>query len=292
MAPGADRRLFSIGLVLMALTLMPVMDAIAKHLSASFSVWQVSWARYFFHLLPVLPYTIWRYGWRCLWPAQPGLQLARGSTLLLSTICFFGGVAVMPIADTLALAFVSPLVVTALSPLLLGERVSARRYLAVAVGFGGALVIIRPGAGVMQWAALYGIGAGVTYALYLIWTRKLSGTAPALVTLCYAGIVGTVGTTVALPFVWRTPDLAQLGWMVAMGALAAFGHGLITKAYDHAPASLLAPFSYSEMVMAALIGYLWFGDFPDAWTWTGVAVIVASGLYLGLPQRPAHEQRG
>lgn len=277
--------LTAILLILAAMTLVPMMDGIAKYLSSSYPVTQIVWARYFFHLLALLPIVWWRYGRRALVPRRPVLQVIRGGLLLGSTVLFFAAIAQMPLADALALVFVSPLVVTALSPLLLGETVGMRRWSGVVVGFLGACLIIRPGLEVMQWGSLLALGAGTVYALYIIATRKLSGSAPPLVTLTYTALLGAVVMSVLTPGAWITPGLKDLALMIGMGLLAAAGHFLLIKAFERAPASLLAPFSYSEIVMATIIGYVVFGDFPDPWTWVGIAVIVASGLYISLRER-------
>jgi drug/metabolite transporter (DMT)-like permease len=282
---GDERRLFGIGLMVVAMSIVPLMDGVAKHLSADYTTLQVVWARYFFHLLILLPLVLWRYGRRALLPARPAVQLLRGGLLLASTILFFTAIASMPLADALALVFISPLIVTALSPLILGEHVGVRRWSAVLVGFLGALVIIRPGLGVFDPAALLAAGAGAVYATYLIATRKLAGSAPPLVTLAYTALLGAVVMTAVQPAVWIWPTPGDWAWMAGMGALAASGHFMIIKAFDHAPASVLAPFTYSEMAMATAVGFFAFGDFPDPLTWVGVAIIVASGLYISFRER-------
>jgi drug/metabolite transporter (DMT)-like permease len=215
-------------------------------------------------------------------PARAGLQILRGLCLMASTFLFFGGVAYMPIADTLALSFVSPLTVTLLSPFLLGEKVGVRRLSAVGVGLLGALVIIRPGLGVFQSAALFGISTGLVYAFYVIITRRLAGTAPALVTLAYTALLGMIGTSLVVPFFWVAPSLEQWGLMVALGAIAALGHYLVILAYERGEASMLSPFSYAEMIGAVTVGYLIFGDFPDRWTWLGIAILIGSGVYISI----------
>jgi drug/metabolite transporter (DMT)-like permease len=161
--------------LLVAMSIVPVMDAIAKHLSATLPVIQITWARYVFHLAIAVPMVLTMHPLRALRPARVGLQLLRGVMLVISTYTFFLGVAYLPLADALALAFIAPLVVTALAPLLLGEHVGPRRFSAVGVGFLGALVIIRPGSGMVHWAAIYPLGAGISYALYVVLTRKLAG---------------------------------------------------------------------------------------------------------------------
>jgi drug/metabolite transporter (DMT)-like permease len=279
--------IIGVALMLAAMMVVPLMDGIAKHLSATFSVAQVTWARYFFHLVILLPVVLWRHGAAALLLRRPVLQIARGGFLLGSTLLFFGAIAVMPIADAIALVFVAPLIVTALSPLVLGERVGIRRWLAVIVGFLGVLVIVRPGMSAFHWSMLLALGAGSIYAFYSLATRRLSGSAPPLVTLTYTALLGAVVMSAVVPFFWKTPTTTEFAWMALMGAVAAAGHFLIIKSFEYAEASLLAPLGYSEIISAAAVGYLAFGDFPDEWTWAGVAVIIASGIYVSLRERKA-----
>jgi drug/metabolite transporter (DMT)-like permease len=277
-----QHRMQAIFLLLGAMAILPLMDAIAKHLSHDMSLWQITWARFNFHVLWLAPAFLARHRIRELLPARPGLQVLRGLCLTASTFLFFAGVAYMPIADTLALSFVSPLTVTLLSPFLLGEKVGIRRLSAVGVGLLGALVIIRPGLSVFQPAALFGISTGLIYAFYVIITRRLAGTAPALVTLAYTALLGMVGTNLVVPFFWVPPTLEQWGLMVALGAIAALGHWLVILAYERGEASMLSPFSYAEMIGAVTVGYLVFGDFPDRWTWVGIAILIGSGVYISI----------
>ena len=275
-----ERATTGILLVVCAMTLVPVMDGIAKHLSADFDVFQVVWARYFFHLIILLPIVLWKHGAAGLLPERPVAQVLRGALLLVSTIFFFAAIAVMPLADALALVFVSPLVVTALSPWLLGEQVGMRRRSAVLIGFIGVLIIIRPGAGVFQVGSLLALTAGTIFAFYLIATRKLAGSAPPLVTLTYTAVIGALVMSVAVIWYWREPAFADWLAMLAMGAIAASGHFLLIKAFELAPASTLAPFTYWEIVSTTAVGYLWFGDFPHSLTWLGIAIVIGSGVYI------------
>jgi len=276
-----------VGILLMvaAMWVVPFMDAIAKELSGHLPVLQLVWARYFFHFCLIFPVVLLRYGPRRMVPPRPLLQLLRGGLLLASTVLFFGALSRMPMADALALIFISPLLVTALSPWVLGETVGPRRKLAVLVGFLGALLIVRPGIGAIQWPALLALGAGVVFGLYLLTTRRLAGSAPPLVTLAYSAAAGALLMSLIVPSVWVPPSPADLGGMVLLGAIAAGGHFLLIKSFDFAPASLLAPFTYSEMIMTALLGFVIFGDFPDAWTWAGITVIIGSGVYISLRER-------
>ena len=275
-----------------AMMVVPLMDGIAKHLSATFSVAQVTWARYFFHLIILLPVVLWRHGAGALMLHKPLLQVVRGGFLLGSTILFFAAIALMPIADAIALVFVAPLIVTALSPFVLGERVGIRRWTAVTVGFFGVLVIVRPGMSAFHWGMLLALGAGAIYAFYSLATRRLSGSAPPLVTLTYTALLGAVVMSAAVPFFWTPPAASDIAWMALMGGIAAVGHFLIIKSFEYAEASLLAPLGYSEIVGATAVGYFAFGDFPDHVTWAGVAIIIASGVYVSLRERAVGAEQG
>jgi len=278
-APAATR-LKGIGLLLIAVSVIPVMDALAKELGGRYPVLQVTWGRYFFNLVLILPIVFWRYGPRAFAVPQRGLQIVRGTLLLTATYLFFFTLTYLPLADTLALIFLYPLVVTLLSPWLLGEEVGWRRMAAVVMGFIGALIIIRPGTTMFQPVSLLGLGISLCLGLYMVMTRRLAGSAPSLVTLAYGALFGAVACSIAVPTVWTPPSALDWVAMVAMGGIAALGHLLIIRAYEAAPATVLAPLGYAEMVSAVIVGYLWFGDFPDALTWLGIAVIVASGVYV------------
>jgi drug/metabolite transporter (DMT)-like permease len=272
-------------LLLGALTLLPIMDGCAKLLSESLSVYEITWARYFFHWIFLLPILLARYSWSAFRPARMTMQLGRSAILLVGTTLFFFGLSYMPVADTLALFFISPLVATLLSALLLKERVGPRRLGAVLVGFIGALIILNPGFGVFRWPALFSIGSGLCYGFYAIATRKLAGTAPPLVTAGFTALVGAVVMSLSAPLYWVTPNLFQVAIMMLIGLIAAAGHYLVILAYERAEASLLAAFAYYEIVMAVIVGFVMFGDFPDFRTWVGIAVLAASGIYISLRER-------
>ena len=286
-ATGADdptpaRPLLGLALMLGSMVILPVMDGFAKDLSSRLPVAQVVWARYLFHLVAIIGVVLWRFGPRSLWPRRVGVQLLRGGLLLAATTLFFAAISRMELATTLALFFVSPLVVTLLGPAVLGESVGWRRWTAVLVGFAGVLVILRPGGGLLQGAALLALGAGVVHGMYLLATRKLAGSAPPLVTLAYTALVGAAVMSLVVGFAWVAPAPGDFARMVLMGVLAALGHYLLIKAFDHAPATWLAPLGYSEIVTSTAVGYVAFGEFPDGWTWIGIAIIVGSGVIITL----------
>lgn len=285
-APGlAADPLKGILLMVAAMLIIPVNDGIAKALTARYPVAEIVWARYTFHFLLLLPLIAHHHGLAALRPRHGLLHLLRGLFTVSCTFFFFWGLSYMPMANTLALIFSYPLIVTALSPLLLGEKVGVRRWSAVLAGMVGTVIIVRPGTDVFQWASLLGIAAALMNALYWVVTRRITGSAPPLVAAAYAALFGAVAMPLVLPGGWVMPTLADTALVAAMGAIAAGYHILMVKALDFAPASTLAPFAYAEMINATTIGYLVFGDFPDAWTWLGIAVVIAAGIYISLRER-------
>ena len=274
-------------LMLVAVSLLPIMDAIAKDLGERYPVMQVTWGRYVFTLACILPQMLWRYRDQLLDIPQPALQLVRGLAQVLATFLFFLTLTFLPLADTVALAFMYPLIVTALAPFVLGESVGWRRYAAVVLGFIGALVIIRPGFEVFQPASIFGLGIGFAFAVYILLTRKLRGRTPPLVTLGWVAAIGVVTTSLLVPFVFEPMAWADWLGLALIGLLGAMAHQCIIRGFEMAPASVLSPLGYAEILMAVLIGYLWFGDFPDGFTWAGIFIIAGAGLYVGWRERRA-----
>jgi len=270
-----------------AMLVLPLQDGVVKFLSETLPVPQVVWSRYLFHLLILLPLLMWRLPISERIPRTPGLQLMRAATMLASGLLFFLALAELPLVDTLSLFFISPLIVTLLAPLLLGERVGWVRRAAVAAGFLGVLIVLRPGSVAFSPYALLALGSGVMNAFYLIATRRLAAAATPLATMTFGTLFGTLVLSAWVLPRWSPPSEREWLLMVALGAFAMVGHYLAVKAFDFAPASTLAPFTYTEIVGATAVGYLFFSDLPDALTWLGVAVIVASGVVVSLRERRA-----
>lgn len=275
-APGA---IAGIVLFLAAGLCFTFLDVTAKYLSREYSILQVAWARYVFALaviLLVLPPAQRR---RPLGSARPGLQLVRAILLVAVTLMFFLAISYVPLADVTAVGFATPLIVTALGALVLKENVGVRRWAAVAVGFCGVLIVVRP-SGTMHWAILVALAFAVANAVFQLLTRVLARYDSPHVSTSYLAVVGGLGLTVAVPFVWRSPDV--LGWAlhVFAGLMGGIGHYLLASAFSHAPASTLAPFAYLQLVWIAIAGLIVFGDFPDGWTVLGAAIVVASGIYV------------
>ena len=265
---------------LLAWVMLPIMDGFAKYLSSDLPVLQITWARYFFTVVFTFPVMLFFFRRNLVWTDKPKLQFIRGLILLTANICFFYAISVISLAKALTLAFVAPLIVTAFSPIFLGEKVGFRRWSAVIIGFIGSLVVIRPGFVEINLASFAALGTGIMYGFYLIITRKLSTSDNPLLTLLLTGVVGAVIISCVMPFVWVQPTINQWSMMAAIGVFACIGHLFLILSLKYADASKLAPFSYFEIITNILIGYYFFGDFPDNWTFLGLAIIVMSGIYI------------
>jgi len=260
--------------------MLPVMDGFAKYLSTDLPVLQITWARYFFTVAFTLPIMFFFYNKQLVWSDKPKLQILRGLILLCANICFFYAISKIPLAKALTLAFVAPLIVTAFSPLLLGEKVGVRRWTAVIIGFVGSLVVIRPGFLEINIASLAALGTGVMYGFYLIITRKLSSSDNPLLTLLLTGLVGLVAVSGIMPLIWINPNLSQWSMMAGIGVFACIGHLFLILSLKYADASKLAPLGYTEIIPNVIIGYYFFGNFPDNWTFLGLTIIIISGIYI------------
>ncbi len=280
------RSLTGIALMLAAMVILPLLDVVAKILGQQgIPVIQIVWARMTFGCLMTLPFA-WRVGGTsALLPANPMLHTFRAGFLIGATGMFFWALHYQSIADTLSIFFVQPLVVTLLSPVVLGEKVGVRRWTAVVIGFIGTLIIIRPGFQAFNPGVLMALAAGTSLAIYMLMTRKISGSAHAMVTTFHTSLAGMILTSLAAPFVWQTPLLSQWALFVLLAFIAGFGHYLIVRAYDYSEASLLAPLAYSEMIMAVAVSWWFFGDFPDRWTFVGVGILIACAIYISIRER-------
>ena len=277
----------ALGVAMMLATqiVMPVNDALAKYLVMALPALQVAWARFFFNALLMVPLALWRHGPEAMLPASLPLQIVRGLVILAANIAFVFGVRHVPLADALAIVFIAPLAVTALSARFLGEKIRLGHWLAVLIGFIGAIVIIRPGATAIGAWGLLPLTAGLLFAVYLVLTRKLVITTPPAVTQALTALVAATLLTAVVPFVWVDPTPGQLGLMLAVGLLSTCGHLLMTTAHVHAEASTLAPLTYLALVTATILGFLIFDDLPDRWTLIGACVVTISGLYVWWDKR-------
>ncbi len=274
--------------MLAAMTALPFLDVLAKVLGEQgVPVLQIVWARVAFGAALTLPFALRHAGARGLMPPNPLFHLFRAGFLICATFTFFLSLTYLPIADALALFFVQPLVVTILSALVLGEKVGPRRWAAVAVGFIGTLIIIRPGFVEVNPGSLLALAAGAFLGIYFVMSAKIAAQAPPMVITFQTNFIGAVLISGAMPLVWLPPSPAQWAMFVGMGVVANLGHLLILNAYRRAEASLLAPLAYTEMIGATLVGWWFFGDFPDGWTFLGVGVLIGCAIYISVRERSA-----
>ncbi len=273
-------------LFLLAGFFLSSLDASAKWLLREHSLLLVIWARYAGQMLVVTPFARAGGGKRFWRTGRLRLQLLRSSLLLAATFCFFGGLRYLPLAEASAISFLAPVFVVVLSGPILGEHPHRARWVSAVAGFVGVLIVLRPGSAVFHPAALLMIGMALANALYGLLTRKLADEDPHT-SLFYSALVGTIGLTLALPFGlgegW--PPLPDAAVFLLLGLLAGLGHWCVIRAFSRAPAALLTPFSYLQMIWAIAYGWLLFGQLPDLASGLGMAVIVGSGLALAWFER-------
>ncbi|MFK7857998.1 MAG: DMT family transporter [Granulosicoccus sp.] len=280
---------WGVGFMTTGMIIVPVMDAIAKILGDSLSPMQITWGRFAFQMIFMAAAILLTLQPSALKPARPFMHTVRGILLATATTFFFFSLLYLPLATAIAIFFVQPMILTLLSALVLGESIGWHRRIAVTTGFLGTLLIIRPGSDAFTLASLLPVAAAFFFASYLAMTRSVANVDHPL-TMQFSSAVGaTVVMTLALwvgsfsnmaIFQPQLPDLEQWGLLAAVGLIAAVGHLLVVIAVNRAPTSLLAPFGYIEIISATALGWWIFNEWPDSMTWAGIAVIVASGLYV------------
>ncbi len=265
---------------LLAWPMLAIMDGFAKYLSTSLPILQITWSRYFFTVVIALPIIIVFFRKNFKWTLDPKLQIFRGLLLFCANILFFYSISVIPMAKSLTLAFIAPLIVTAFSPFILGEKVGFKRWIAVIVGFIGSLIVMRPGFLEVNSASIAALGTGVLYGLYLIVTKKINRFDHPLLTLLLTGVVGAFIGTILMPKVWIQPSILEWYMMFAIGLFASIGHLLLILSLVYADASKLAPFGYFEIIPNMIIGYFIFNNFIDGFDFLGLFIIISSGIYV------------
>jgi drug/metabolite transporter (DMT)-like permease len=273
-----DRPLYGIWLNLAAGVIFCSGDAIAKKLAGELAVVQITWTRYVVFVLMALLLTA-RIGgpsWRV---NRPWRQVARGLCLVGSSLLFILGIRDVGLAEATTVGFVGPIMVTFLSIPLLGERVDARRWIALAGGMAGVVIALRPGTGTFQPEMLYRVGSALFWSLGVILTRGMATTERAETTMFWSAFTGLIVLSAVIPFHFVVPTSTQLLLSVTQGVMSSLGQWLVILSLRHAAVSTLAPYSYVSLVWTAIAGFLVFGMLPDQWTWAGAAIIVVSGLY-------------
>ena len=278
---GQTAPIAGIGLIVLACLSFSFLDATAKYLSADLPTLQIAWLRFVSHVvLSLVLFQVWKNP-SVFRTGRPLLQIVRALCLLGITIFNFLAVRHLQLAETTSIMFAAPFVITALAGPILGEWAGPRRWAAIVVGFLGVLVVTQPGLGGMQWAVLYSVASMIFYAIYAIFTRQLTSTDSSAGMLVISGIVAAIVMTPAGLAVWVTPpDLWSWLLLFATGVFGGGGHFLFIMAHRIAPAPVLAPFIYTQIVWMVALGFFVFGDVPTLTTIVGAAIVVASGLYI------------
>jgi drug/metabolite transporter (DMT)-like permease len=286
----ADRPFKGIALILASTVFLGTSDVTAKYLSASLPSIEIAWLRFLVFALIMSPAMLPGSPLYALQSSRPGLQWLRGAALLGSSLFFISGLRFLPIAEASATGFVSPLFVTALSIIFLDEKVGMRRWIATAVGLVGVIIILRPGSGAFHPAAFFPLVSALAWACTLIMTRMMSGSERAVTTMTYSSIAGLCILSALVPFVWVAPTWHDILFGILIGAASTAGQWIVVLAFRYADASVLAPFSYTQLLWVSILGFLIFGEVPDIWTISGAAFIVASGLYTAHRERIRRSQ--
>ena len=281
----ADRPFRGIALILVSTVFLGASDVTAKYLSGTLPSIEIAWIRFLVFAAIMFPAMVPGSPLFALRTPRPGLQLLRGAALLGSSLFFISGLRFLPIAEASATGFVSPLFVTALSIIFLGESVGLRRWLATALGLVGVLIILRPGTSAFHPAAFFPLVSALAWAGTLIMTRMMSGRERAVTIMTWSSIAGVCILSALVPFVWIAPSLNDVLLGVFIGIASTAGQWIVVLAFRYADASVLAPFSYTQLLWVSILGFQIFGEAPDVWTVTGAVFIVASGLYT------AHRER-
>lgn len=268
-----------ITLVIAASAFFACMHASVRYVSTDMHPWEVGFFRNLFGFLMFAPVML-RSGLDLLRTERLGLHIARGSLNGVSMLCWFTALAIMPLAEATSVSLTGPLFVTLGAIIFLGEKVRARRWIALGAGVVGTFIIIRPGYAEVSTGTMLVLGSGLLVAGSKLMAKKLSQTDGTMTIVAYLSLVMTIVTFIPAMFVWRTPTLIEIGWLALIGALGSTGHLLVVRAYKYADVSAVEPVTFSRLVFAALAGYLAFGEIPDIWVWVGGGVIVAATSYI------------
>jgi drug/metabolite transporter (DMT)-like permease len=260
-------------------------DVITKALASSLPSAEIAWLRYVVFSLLVIPLLSASGGGTALRTRRPGLQILRGLGMVGSALLFTASLHFLPVAEATAINFISPVLITALSIPLLGEVVGWRRWTAAFVGLLGVLIVVRPGSDTFGIAALLPLLGATSWAGAAVVTRMMRGTDQSVTTLAYSAFVGLAVLSAIVPFTWVTPTWGEIGLGLCVGILSTAGHWLVILAYRHTAASIIAPYSYIQLIWTGALAFIVFGSLPDAFTVMGAGVIAASGLYTAYRER-------
>ncbi|WP_297845106.1 DMT family transporter [Pseudomonas sp.] len=282
---GVNQPLKGIAVIVLATLLFSTHDTLSKYLSGFYPIIMVVWVRYLIHTFLMACIFMPSAGLRVLRTKRPGLQALRATCLLGTSLLFTTGLMFIPLAEATAVNFLAPLLVTALSVPLLGERVSRAQWVAVLVGFIGVVIIVHPGGELFTPAVFLPLGSATCFAFYQLLTRMVSAHDSPTTSNFFAGLFNTLLMSALVPFFWQTPELKHLPFMLALGACGMVAHLLLTQAFRFAAPALLAPFSYCQIVFAGLLGFIVFSHAPSLTAQLGIAIICLSGLGAAWQQR-------
>ena len=266
-------------------------DANAKWLGANYNPLQILFLRALIALPFVTALALWLGGRRVLRTTHLGLHLTRGAINVVSACCFYLGLQALPLAEATAIAFAAPLFVTALSVFILKERVDGKRWLAVLAGFAGVLIVVRPGTQAFQAATLLPLTTALLYAVMMITARGISRAEGMLTTTFYIVLGQLVCSAIALPWVWRAPAVEDLPYFGAVALFSTLGLALITQGFRIGPASVVAPFDYTGLVWATILGWVFWREAPDAYAYLGAVFIAGSGVYIAVREARGKSRR-
>jgi len=274
-----DKPLAGVIWVMFAMLWFVSLDTLAKYLMQEYPLVQVVWARFFFHIV-IVTALLGKKRAAQVKSRSIKFQIWRSCLMLATTSLFFTGLQFLPLATATTLMFLSPIFVTVLAIPMLGERVGMRRWVGIALGFAGAMVVVRPGIIEMEWSMVFLIAAALSHALYQIFTRGVRVHDGSMTSLFYTGLVGALVMSLLVPFNWQPVPAPQWPLFVGLGLAGCVGHLCFIRGFQRAQASVVAPFNYTTLVWAVLSGYILFDEIPDRWTLMGASLIIFAGLYI------------
>jgi len=280
MQDSADRPALGIALMIAGVAAFAVMDATIKWLTADYPVPQVVALRSWFGLPLLGILALHEGGFRSLKTSRPLVHIGRYGLVLILSFSFFWALSQMKLVDAIAVSFAAPIFITALSVPLLKEPVGLHRWIAIAIGFCGVLIILRPGMGVFQWTTIVVLCSVVAYALIMITTRAFKSTESTAALMLYPQLGISLTGIVIAPLVWVTPDLGDLGLFALAGLFGSIGVMCLTHAFRLAPVAAISPFEYTALIWATLLGFLLWDELPDRYTLVGAGIVISSGLYI------------
>ena len=288
---NSNKPLLGIALMVLSTAFLATKDGLAKTFLDQVGPVQIIWVQYVGNFLAMALISAPRHGWNVIAPRPLGWQLFRGTASAAGVATLYWALTYIPLADATAMFMLAPVVVTMLSPLLLGERIGLHRWIAVGVGFAGVVCILRPGFGGDMRGYYIALLAGFLLGFYFIGNRRLAALAPPLLNVTHNALMGGIVLTLFLPLFWHPVPAPAIPKLAGIVALAIIGQALMISAFNYAAAAVVAPFTYAMLVFAAIIGYVAFGAIPDLPTWAGMVLIVGAGLYIAHRERQAAAKR-